>query len=625
MDLSEVDHNYTDCCVKEQVPNQCLPFCTFKGLVSEGPSSPGIIQSCIHSLPGITKCLADGRNHGPCCERQSIPTVCRPVCVGNFTLTTVLDHFTCMQYTAPVLACIAEGVSTLPPQVQEVTIDPMSSSELLVKWSLPSKDIHLIDSMVINVTQLDSFDNVGVTRLDNGRSSSEVSTPPLYGLQMRFTIPRNETSFVIKELKPYTMYEVVMSSVNKVGTSLPTNRIRVLTLQPEPKESSSKPTAPSSSNKPNNNNEERDDEGPPSRGDHEHVGHGERESSGGRESSSSGPKDSSSTNIQLPDTKKCCKESGSMLQRCVDVLCDPVAVDQATLTDLMICAPWANITFKCSASNVDHSSCCEQRGVAPNCIDFCRGSVSRIDFRHFVCLDHLPALSSCILDHHGVLPSPPTSFLVVNVHHDWAILKWSPPKKLVDTITGYHVHWRQLSKGDGPDGLIVNPRYDVKAATKSPFLLDGLDPGGRYEVYVKSVNKFGTSQGSSRVVFSTPPIDTSSSEEVSSTSNEGMNNGYNETQCCSRAGLPRSCLPLCSYRVKVVDVINLASNCATYLPTLVRCGAGGRNHIPCCRRRGVADGCLNMCAGLVESSPYVSKTADFDFWRETCLFIFFLK
>ena len=100
-DFSQVDHNYTDCCTKENVPSQCLPFCHFKGLVSEGPS-PGIIQSCIHSLPSITKCLADGRNHAPCCDRQAIPHVCRPVCIGNFTLTTVLDHFTCMHYTAPV-------------------------------------------------------------------------------------------------------------------------------------------------------------------------------------------------------------------------------------------------------------------------------------------------------------------------------------------------------------------------------------------------------------------------------------------------------------------------------------------------------------------------------------------
>lgn len=192
--------------------------------------------------------------------------------------------------------------------------------------------------------------------------------------------------------------------------------------------------------------------------------------------------------------------------------------------------------------------------------------------------------------------------MVVNVHHDWAIIKWSAPKKLASTVSKYHVHWRQVSRvtGDGTDSVIINPRYEVKEATKSPFLLDGLDPGGRYEVYIKSVNKFGTSQGSSRVVFSTPPI-----YEDESTLSDSTYTGYNETQCCLRAGLPSECLPLCSYRVKVIDVIERASTCASYLPTLVRCGAGGRNHIPCCRRRGVADGCLNMCAGLVESSPFV--------------------
>lgn len=111
-DLSQVDHNYTDCCLTESVPSQCLQFCTFKGLISEGPSSPGILQSCLQSLPSITKCLADGRNHGPCCDRQNVPSVCRPVCVGNFTLSTVLDHFTCMHYTAPVRTMVTINLSS---------------------------------------------------------------------------------------------------------------------------------------------------------------------------------------------------------------------------------------------------------------------------------------------------------------------------------------------------------------------------------------------------------------------------------------------------------------------------------------------------------------------------------
>ena len=99
--FNDIDHNYTDCCMEERVPSACLTFCHFKGLIGDGPP-PNVIQSCIHHLSSITKCLADGRNHMPCCQKQNIPHVCRPVCVGNFSLSTVLDHFTCMHYTAPV-------------------------------------------------------------------------------------------------------------------------------------------------------------------------------------------------------------------------------------------------------------------------------------------------------------------------------------------------------------------------------------------------------------------------------------------------------------------------------------------------------------------------------------------
>lgn len=153
--------------------------------------------------------------------------------------------------------------------------------------------------------------------------------------------------------------------------------------------------------------------------------------------------------------------------------------------------------------------------------------------------------------------------MVVNVHHDWAIIKWQPPKKLSNTVKKYHVFWREIKSGTSRDDLSL--RYQVKEASKSPFLLDGLNPGGRYEVYVKATNSYGTSQGSSRVVFSTPPIYPNEEIEMLEVAV-----GYNETQCCARASLSSDCLPLCSYRVKVMDVLHRGASCAQSLPTLVR-------------------------------------------------------
>lgn len=631
LSILEVEHNYTDCCITEGVPKSCHHFCQFRGLITDVEPQGSSVHNCINHLSSITKCLADGRDHMPCCRKQNIPETCRPVCVGNFSLTTVLDHFTCMHYTAPVLACIAEGVQILPPQVRQLTVDPVSSTEVNVSWSLPRKssEAHLIETIQVNVTQLHSFDGIGVrlspksshdevdvsspvvrevvtsASSSSSSESSSASPPDLYGLQMRYTVPGNESSFIIPDLKAYTMYEISVKSVNRAGSSLPLHPIRTLTLTDvhrKGKKNSEDDEEDKESETPSSKKGEEDDDDakkttPEKEGEDKknHKDTPKKKISGeSEEEESSSDKKTKVFDKKLPDTKNCCRSKGVMIDRCVDILCDPVRSEEATLTDLMICAPFANVTFACMADGVDHSSCCKSRGVTNHCMEFCSGKIKKLDFRHFVCLDQLSSFSSCVLDHHGVLPGQPTNFMVVNVHHDWAIIKWNPPKVLEDTVTKYLIHFREVSSND-PSG-----RYSVTEGKQSPFLLDRLTPGGRYEVYVKAANAYGTSQGSSRVVFSTPPVYSTEEVELTSTSLS-----YNETQCCSRAGMTKDCLPLCSYRVKVSDVLQRSSLCAQTLPTLVRCGAGGRNHIPCCRRRGVTDGCLNTCAGLVDSSPFV--------------------
>lgn len=441
-----------------------------------------------------------------------------------------------MEYVAPLLACIGKGIKLLPPKPVELMVEPNTES-LVVKWSKPMMDSNLISHYLLNVTQLHSFDEMPGQPIRNkvissdqdqriNKNSSE--TPSMFGLQLSYKVNGSLTEFHLFNLKPFTIYELVMSSHNKFGSSLPTEIIRTITLAAD-----SKPQIAQPNRTANRNSTVAAD-------------------------SSNGT--SSLAKDLLPDVKGCCKRNGVAIQRCIDIMCDPVRADETTLTDIMICAPYSNVTFKCMTQDVDHRPCCLAKGVPSLCSTFCDGRVSKLDFRHFICLRHMSSYQSCILDHYGVLPSEPIDFHVTSVHHGWAILRWKPPNKNKNTVKEYHVYYRESLK-DKPN------IFNRSVSQFAPYLLDGLNANSRYEVFVSAVNQYGIGQGSSRIIFFTPPISepTTNSEEPAPNNKDIIldknNLAYNETECCLNAKLAKHCMPLCSYQMKITDVLNLAPKC----------------------------------------------------------------
>lgn len=159
-------------------------------------------------------------------------------------------------------------------------------------------------------------------------------------------------------------------------------------------------------------------------------------------------------------------------------------------------------------------------------------------------------------------------------------------------MTRYSFYYRKL---DGDDD---NDPYFQISGVDPPYLLDGLEPSSTYEVFVAAENKFGSSEGSERLIFRTHDIEP-----------EPRNitfDGYNETQCCVDAKLNPECLPLCSYKVKLHDLQMLGPKCMHQLDILMRCGAGGRDHTPCCQRYSVNPACISMCAGKTTANQYDS-------------------
>ena len=68
-----INHDFTDCCSAKNVSSSCLGFCDIKNIL-EGSTGSSPSQ-CEADFPNIVSCMADGRDHMPCCLDQGIPEV----------------------------------------------------------------------------------------------------------------------------------------------------------------------------------------------------------------------------------------------------------------------------------------------------------------------------------------------------------------------------------------------------------------------------------------------------------------------------------------------------------------------------------------------------------------------
>lgn len=214
-DTNMVKHDYSECCASLNVTAKCMGFCAIHNIID---GTTGIEpEMCEKDFPRIVQCMADGRNHLPCCERQKIPDLCQDMCQGEYTAFTdfVRSRVSCVAYTMPALKCILEGVQNIPSPPRDVIVEPLTEKSLQVSWSPPARLAHRVRSYSINVTMLHSFDQDSLANI-----SSEVHA----------SVAGTSDSAVIGGLKPFTMYSITMTANNENGTSLPSERIRTLTL-----------------------------------------------------------------------------------------------------------------------------------------------------------------------------------------------------------------------------------------------------------------------------------------------------------------------------------------------------------------------------------------------------------
>lgn len=139
------------------------------------------------------------------------------MCQGEYTPFTdyVKSRVSCVAYTLPALKCILEGVQSIPSPPQNIIVEPLNEKSLQVTWSPPARLANKVKTYSINVTTLHSFDEDSLANI-----TSEVQA----------TVAGTSDSAIINGLKPFTMYSITMTANNENGTSLPSDRIRSLTL-----------------------------------------------------------------------------------------------------------------------------------------------------------------------------------------------------------------------------------------------------------------------------------------------------------------------------------------------------------------------------------------------------------
>ncbi|CAG9815870.1 unnamed protein product [Phaedon cochleariae] len=204
--ISSRNHNYTDCCLAKNVSSNCLGFCNiqsiledyFSGTTGQDP------EQCEPDFPAIVHCMADGRNHVPCCIQERVPDICQDVCKGEYTVITnnIKTHFSCSSYTEQTLACITEGIELLPSPPENVEVEAISQTSIRIEWSMPISNSETVTEYAVNVTSLRTFDDEKMED-DSPRSNSSSITQSIM-----VKVPANEKMTVLNNLLPFTMYEM---------------------------------------------------------------------------------------------------------------------------------------------------------------------------------------------------------------------------------------------------------------------------------------------------------------------------------------------------------------------------------------------------------------------------------
>ena len=98
--------------------------------------------------PEIFSCLADGRDHSPCCAERGVPAECGELCSGNLTQLS-FRHFSCLQYMQVMSSCLLEGYGVLPSRPRHFTFSNLKPDFAILEWEPPTRLPHTVIGEII--------------------------------------------------------------------------------------------------------------------------------------------------------------------------------------------------------------------------------------------------------------------------------------------------------------------------------------------------------------------------------------------------------------------------------------------------------------------------------------------
>ncbi|KAK3756903.1 hypothetical protein RRG08_009445 [Elysia crispata] len=282
----------------------------------------------------------------------------------------------------------------------------------------------------------------------------------------------------------------------------------------------------------------------------------------------------------------CCVAKG-VSEACLPS-CYPPNISLSTFDIVDKCGASSDVIslIDCFSDGSNHDTCCLSRGVDIACLDFCHNSL-RLTSETAICLNdsQVNTLLSCAVSGAELFPSAPTSVsaIAVNTGSPAILIKWAPPEKNAEAVTGYKIMYRSVTNTTYKSILIQDRGMFMYRLSKENA---DISANQGYSIHLVALAKHGISLGSIDIELYV------GDESLHDTMSQSID------ECCERRNVGSTCRTiLCRSKTWSEFDTSNSLQCFPFLDSVFTCLAGERNHTGCCQAFEVTSECLPLCSG----------------------------